>query len=348
MSRSASAGRGEKIACAVALCGALGCSIYDESLLNSDGGAAATGGSGGTGGSGATGGTPGKGGADGGAGNGGASGSSGANGTGGTGGASGTGGSGTTGGATGVGGAAGTAGTGGTGATGGAAGTGTGTGGAAGSGGAAGTGGTGAGGTAGTSGTGGVGGAAGKGGAAGTGGTGATGGAAGASGTGGAAGSAGTGGGTVDAGPDGGPGPTGGGNTLIIAEHSGKCMTVIGNGTADGTNIEQQPCTSSAGQVYRFQNQGGGVYKILHVASGRYVSGNGPATNDYVVEIRTSSTSTLQQFNVVLDNGVYYSLVNLAAGYCLDVYMQQTTDGAEYVTYTCNGQSNQAFRFVSP
>ena len=338
------------MACTVALCGALGCSVYDESMLTSDGGAAATGGSGGTGvgkggststggsagtitgvggsagaatggsgGSGATGGTAGKGGADAGAGKGGASGSSGASGTGGTGGASGTGGSGTTGGAAGVGGAAGTAGTG---ATGGASGTGTGTGGAAGSGGAAGTGGTGA-----------------------------TGGAAGTSGTGGAAGSAGTGGtggGTVDAGPDGGPGPTGGGNTLIIAEHSGKCMTVIGNGTADGTNIEQQPCTSSSGQIYRFQNQGGGIYKILHVASGRYVSGNGPATNNYVVEIRTSSTSTLQQFNVVLDTGVYYNLVNLFAGNCVDVYFQQTSDGTEYVTYQCNGGSNQAFRFVSP
>jgi len=86
----------------------------------------------------------------------------------------------------------------------------------------------------------------------------------------------------------------------------------------------------------------------LHVASGRYVSANGPATNNYVVEIRTSSTSTLQRFNVDPYSGQYYNLVNLAAGYCIDVYFQQTSDGAEYETYECNGGSNQAFRFAAP
>ena len=125
-------------------------------------------------------------------------------------------------------------------------------------------------------------------------------------------------------------------------------MTVLNNGTDDGINIVQQPCTGSSGQVYRFQNQGGGIYKILHVASGRYVSANGPATNNYVVEIRTSSTSALQRFTIVLDTGVYYNIVNQAAGYCIDVYFQQTADGAEYETYACNGGSNQAFRWVAP
>jgi hypothetical protein len=125
-------------------------------------------------------------------------------------------------------------------------------------------------------------------------------------------------------------------------------MTVLGNGTADGTNMEQHPCTGSTGQVYRFQNQGGGVYRILHVGSGRYVSANGAATNGNVIEIRTSSTSALQQFNVVLDTGVYYNLVNLVANYCLDVYSQQTSDGTPYETYQCNGGANQAFRFAAP
>jgi hypothetical protein len=125
-------------------------------------------------------------------------------------------------------------------------------------------------------------------------------------------------------------------------------MTVIGNGTADGTNVEQQPCTSSSGQIYRFQSQGGSIYKILHVASGRYVLANGPATNNYVIEIRTSSSSALQQFTVPLDTGTYYNLVNQAAGYCVDIYLQQTSDGAPYETYQCNGGSNQSFRFLAP
>jgi hypothetical protein len=125
-------------------------------------------------------------------------------------------------------------------------------------------------------------------------------------------------------------------------------MTVEGNATADGANIEQQTCSGSSGQIYRFQNEGGGIYRILHVASGRYVSANGPATNSYVIEIRTSSTSALQQFNVVHDTGQYYNLVNVAAGYCVDIYFQQTGDGAPYETYQCNGGANQAFRWASP
>src|SRR5262249_43796720 len=159
-------------------------------------------------------------------------------------------------------------------------------------------------------GTGGTGGAAGA-----TGGTGGTAGATG--GTGGAAGAtAGTGG---TGGSAGGPGPAGGGDSLIIARHSGKGMNVIGDANPGATNIEQQPCTSSSGQIYRFQSQGSGIYKILHVASGRYVSANGPATNNYVVEIRTSSTSSLQLFTVPVDTGTYYNLVNQAAGYCVDI-----------------------------
>jgi len=345
-----------KIVVAAALLGALRCAVYDESMFNPDGGGANTTASGGTGGgsggstsiggsggaglggsggSAGTGGTAGKSGADGGAGKDGSSGSGGAGGSGGRGGAGGssiTGGSGGT-----TAGASGAAGVGGVSGSGGASG------GAAGS---AGSGGT----TGGASGTGGTA----AGGAAGSGGTGATGGAAGTGGMGGTSGAAGTGGGkggtggAVDAGPDGGPGPTGGGDTLIIADHSEKCMTVLDNGTGDGTNIVQQPCTGSSGQVYRFQNQGGGVYKILHVASGRYVSANGPATNSYVIEIRNSSTSALQQWSPMLDTGVYYSLINQTAGYCLDVYSQQTADGAEYETYQCNGGANQAFRWASP
>jgi hypothetical protein len=288
-------------------------------------------GSGGTSGSGATGGAAGTGASSGSDGTtGGVSGASGEGGTGGaTGGAAGSGGNAGTGGATGD-----ASGMGGTGTTGGAAGA------TGGTGGAAGTGGTG--GAAGNSGTAGTGDAAGTGGIGGAAGTGGTGGGAGIGGGKGGAG------GAVDAGPDGGPGPTGGGDTLIIADHSDKCMTVEDNGTTEGTNIEQQTCTGSSGQVYRFQNQGGGVYKILHVASGRYVSANGPATKNYVVELRNSSSSTLQHFNVVHAIGVYYNLVNLAAGCCIDIYLQQTSNGAPYETYDCNGASNQTFRWESP
>ena len=48
MARSATAGRGKQFAYAVALLGALGCSVYEESMLSPDGGTVATGGSGGT------------------------------------------------------------------------------------------------------------------------------------------------------------------------------------------------------------------------------------------------------------------------------------------------------------
>jgi hypothetical protein len=128
-----------------------------------------------------------------------------------------------------------------------------------------------------------------------------------------------------------------------------KCANVLNDGTADGTDIVQETCTSSTGQIFRFQDQGGGIYRILNPASGRCVSAAGGGAINYVIEIRTcSATDTLQQFNSVPDVTGYYKLVNLAAGNCVDIYLQSTANGGQYETYTCNGGSNQSFRYATP
>jgi glucosylceramidase len=126
-------------------------------------------------------------------------------------------------------------------------------------------------------------------------------------------------------------------------------MTALNNGTADGTNMVQQPCTGSSGQIYRFQSAGSGIWRLFHPASGRCVSAAGGGGNNYVIELRACDSSTLRQWNVTT-SGSYYTLPSVASGgaTCLDVYFAQTNDGAEYETYTCNGDQNQQFRFISP
>jgi hypothetical protein len=122
-------------------------------------------------------------------------------------------------------------------------------------------------------------------------------------------------------------------------------MSVLGNGTADGTNIEQQT-HQRLGQIYRFQNQGR-RHKILHVASGRYVS---PTVRPPTT---TSSSSAppaprrCSRFNVVARHGIYYNLVNRRRQLPRRLHAS-TANGGQYETYTCNGGTNRAFSFVSP
>jgi hypothetical protein len=154
----------------------------------------------------------------------------------------------------------------------------------------------------------------------------------------------------VDAGPDGGPGPTGGGNTLLVAENSGKCIGINGSGTSSGTRIYQFTCDSSAGQIWQFVSLGSGVYELRNPNSGQCATASGTA-NVSLFSIQTCSAASTQTFTLKLFGGVYYQLINTGSSRCWDVRGNSSADGTDIELYDCDFNApayNQAFKFVAP
>ncbi|NIG57132.1 RICIN domain-containing protein [Chitinophaga sp. Cy-1792] len=82
----------------------------------------------------------------------------------------------------------------------------------------------------------------------------------------------------------------------------GKALTVAGNATADGTQVQIDNYTGATGQLWTITSQGGGTFKLTpscaSASSLDVYSGN--TANGTKVEIWTSNTANAQKFKLVL------------------------------------------------
>ena len=154
-----------------------------------------------------------------------------------------------------------------------------------------------------------------------------------------------------------GTGNTGGGSTSIststwyniVNENSGSCVDATGEGTANGTTVQQWACGSQqSNQEWQFQSDGNGNYDI--------VNRNAPAESWDVTNVGTADGSLLQLWTygggsnqqwtpVSLGNG-YYKFVGVGSGRCLDTPSASTANGVQLDIYDCNGTAAQAFKLV--
>jgi hypothetical protein len=134
----------------------------------------------------------------------------------------------------------------------------------------------------------------------------------------------------------------------IIAQHSGRCLTVLGNLPFDGTNIVQFACDNSASQRFRLQAASASSYVIFHIATNKCTDVDNSGTADGTNVALWTCNNTVAQIYAFKETASagFYTIVNPNSGKCLDVEEAGMGDLANVQIYTCNGATNQAWEFV--
>ena len=145
------------------------------------------------------------------------------------------------------------------------------------------------------------------------------------------------------------PTPTGGGISTtawysIKNQNSSLCVDAKGNGTSNGTVVDQYTCGNGKyNQEWQFQPVNGYYEIASRNAPGEVWDVVGGSTsNGGLIDLWTYGSSHQEWQAVSLGNG-YYKFVNHNSGLCLDVPAYSTTAGTQFDQWTCNGGTNQAF-----
>lgn len=133
----------------------------------------------------------------------------------------------------------------------------------------------------------------------------------------------------------------------IISRKSNKLLGVIGDATANGTDLEQRASGGAVSQQWQITDAGGGYYKIINRTTGKLIGvESGNTADGAVIEQWTDGGWTSQQWQLVSVGGGYYKLKNRATGKLIDISDQSTADGAKAIQWTDNGGTNQHFQIV--
>src|SRR5687767_11503201 len=98
----------------------------------------------------------------------------------------------------------------------------------------------------------------------------------------------------------------------LVRKGSEKCLDVEGNGSSNGTKVQQWTCHGGAAQAFRLEVVSGDVHRLRHTSSGKCVHVAGTSTsNGTQVEIRTCSTSTRQRWRIEPSGSAHSRLKNI-------------------------------------
>jgi Carbohydrate binding module (family 6)/Ricin-type beta-trefoil lectin domain-like/Beta-galactosidase len=138
----------------------------------------------------------------------------------------------------------------------------------------------------------------------------------------------------------------------VVNENSGLCATAAS--TANGTAVEQEPCTGATTQLWKFTPATTGYYEVLNdnaqsegeswnIAGGVGATASGDLLQTWNYG-GTGNTNAL--FGATLESGGYYNFIADNSGLCIDTPAASTTAGVQLQQYTCNGTGAQAFSLV--
>jgi hypothetical protein len=143
-----------------------------------------------------------------------------------------------------------------------------------------------------------------------------------------------------------GPPPAPPGTVQSLA--SGKCLDLPGGQTGDGILPIQYDCHGSPNQQWEMIPAGESGYRIVSHLSGKCI-GADPAHAAAGGNIVQSACGNSPVQLWTLEGGASaYVVRNAASRLCLDVPGASTANGTKPITWTCNGASNQTWRYVSP
>jgi hypothetical protein len=128
------------------------------------------------------------------------------------------------------------------------------------------------------------------------------------------------------------------------------CLDVSGDSSASGAAIVQWPCNYASNEEFTLTAVSTNVYEVKAVNSGLCVTPAGDSTANAANLVQAACTSAAAGTWLIAAGqfpGSDHQLVIGNDSLCLDVYNQSTAAGAAIDQWTCNGQTNQQFQFVS-
>jgi hypothetical protein len=141
----------------------------------------------------------------------------------------------------------------------------------------------------------------------------------------------------------------------VVNANSGLCATAAAAGTANGTAVEQEPCTGATSQLWKLTPAITGYYEVLNDnaqsegESWNITGGVGATASGDLLQTwsygGTGDTNTL--FSATLESSGYYNFIADNSGLCIDTPGASTTAGVQLQQYTCNGTGAQEFSLVA-
>lgn len=131
--------------------------------------------------------------------------------------------------------------------------------------------------------------------------------------------------------------------STISPRHSGLCLGIEADSTADGAEIHQQTCSGATSQQWTITDVGGGYSEIQNVNSGLCVDVDGGSTANGAGLIQwTCHGGTNQQLTISAHpvGGDWLGLRH--SGLCIDIPGSSTSPDVQIIQWSCHTGSNQA------
>ena len=114
----------------------------------------------------------------------------------------------------------------------------------------------------------------------------------------------------------------------------GKCVNIVGNGTANGSKLQLWSCNGGANELWEIT---GGVGELYNPASGKCIDDPyNSESNGTQLDIWACNSEPWQAW--LLPGSPFESAVS---GKCINDSGNSTSNGAAIVSYTCNGAGNE-------
>jgi hypothetical protein len=127
--------------------------------------------------------------------------------------------------------------------------------------------------------------------------------------------------------------------------HSGQCLDVVSQSTADGAEVAQYGCNGGANQHWQVLDLGTGYHQLIARHSNRCLTVPSSSTADGVrVTQQACGSGTNQQWQITDLGSGYYRLTARHSGKCLDIVSGSTTAGTRAIQYACTSGTNQQWQ----
>ncbi|RYD21507.1 MAG: hypothetical protein EOP88_11150 [Verrucomicrobiaceae bacterium] len=134
----------------------------------------------------------------------------------------------------------------------------------------------------------------------------------------------------------------------VTARHSGKAMTVYNNGTANGTNVEQNTLSGSDSQNWTIDALGSGQYRFLGSFSGRALDVYNVSTaNGANINLWDYWGGNGQKYTFTPTDSGFFRLTPVHSGKAVDVAGISTADGANIHQWQYLAGANQQWKLTA-
>ncbi|MEU6260216.1 alpha-L-fucosidase [Streptomyces griseorubiginosus] len=134
----------------------------------------------------------------------------------------------------------------------------------------------------------------------------------------------------------------------LVNRASGKVADVLADGTANGTEVRQQPWRNQANQKWTFVSTGDGYYTVRSASSGKVLEVGGLSrVNGGKADIWSDDSVPQQHWAVTPTGDGYFYLTNRLSGLALNVDNGSTADGAAVNQWTYTRAERQQWQIVS-